>query len=65
MTTAIAIPTNGNNPSFASSVQDIPLDRIRESKTNLTRPTFCTTANERVYITASGREIEFGGTTGL
>ncbi len=27
----------------------------------LTRPSFCTTANERVYITAEGCEIEFGG----
>ena len=31
----------------------------------LTGPTFCTTANERVYITASGCETECGGTRGL
>src|SRR5579862_8328643 len=30
--------------------------------TALTRPTFCTTVNERVYVTASGCEIELGGT---
>ncbi|MBS1842768.1 MAG: ParB/RepB/Spo0J family partition protein, partial [Acidobacteria bacterium] len=34
MTTAVAIPTNSNTTSFASSFQDIPLIRIRESKTN-------------------------------
>lgn len=31
----------------------------------MTSPSFCTTANERVYITASGCEIGFGGTHGL
>jgi PAS domain S-box-containing protein len=31
----------------------------------MTRPSFCTTASERVYITASGCETEFGGTMGL
>ena len=31
----------------------------------VTGPSFCTTANERVYITAIGSEIEFGGTSGL
>jgi gas vesicle protein len=31
----------------------------------VTRPSFCTTASERVYIAASGCEIEFGGTRGL
>lgn len=30
-----------------------------------TGPSFCTTANERVYITASGCELEFAGTRGL
>jgi ParB family transcriptional regulator, chromosome partitioning protein len=34
MTTAISIPSNGSVPSFASSVHDIPLNRISESKTN-------------------------------
>jgi hypothetical protein len=29
------------------------------------RTDFCTTANERVYITAIGCEIEFDGTRGL
>jgi hypothetical protein len=28
-------------------------------------PSFCTTANEKVYITAIGCETEFGGTRGL
>ena len=28
----------------------------------VTRPSFCTTASERVYITALGCETEFGGT---
>jgi hypothetical protein len=28
----------------------------------MTRPSFCTTASERVYITASGCETEFGVT---
>jgi hypothetical protein len=32
---------------------------------DMTRPSFCTTSSERVYITASGCEIEFGGTRGL
>jgi hypothetical protein len=31
----------------------------------LTRPIFCTKANERVYITAKGCEIGFGGTSEL
>jgi len=31
----------------------------------LTSPSFCTTASERVYITANGCEIEFGGAHGL
>jgi CRP/FNR family transcriptional regulator, cyclic AMP receptor protein len=38
---------------------------FNSSEKRLTRPTFCTKASERVYITASGREIEFGGTRGL
>jgi catechol 2,3-dioxygenase-like lactoylglutathione lyase family enzyme len=36
-----------------------------EAAVHLTRPSFCSTANERVYITAIGSEIEFGGTSGL
>ena len=28
-------------------------------------PSFCTTANQRVYITIMGREIEFAGAAGL
>jgi len=36
-----------------------------EKVMSVTRPSFCTTASERVYITASGCEIEFGGTRGL
>jgi hypothetical protein len=32
---------------------------------DVTRPIFCTTANERVYITAQGCETELGGTKGL
>ena len=35
-----------------------------ESK-DVTSPSFCTTVNERVYITASDCEIGFGGTQGL
>ena len=31
----------------------------------VTSPSFCTTANERVYITATGCEIEFGDAHGL
>jgi len=31
----------------------------------LTRPIFCTKASERVYITASGCEIELSGARGL
>ncbi len=31
----------------------------------LTSPSFCTSSNERVYITASGCEIGFGGAQGL
>jgi len=31
----------------------------------VTSPSFCTTVNERVYITAIGCETEFGGTRRL
>jgi hypothetical protein len=31
----------------------------------VTSPSFCTSCNERVYITASGCEIGFGGAQGL
>ena len=34
MTTAVPLPTNSSSPTTASSVQEIPLNRIRESKTN-------------------------------
>jgi ParB family transcriptional regulator, chromosome partitioning protein len=34
MTTAITIPSNGSIPPLVTSVQDIPLNRISESKTN-------------------------------
>jgi ParB family transcriptional regulator, chromosome partitioning protein len=37
MTTAITIPSNGSIPPLVTSVQDIPLNRISESKTNLRR----------------------------
>ena len=35
------------------------------AKDVLTSPSFCTTVSERVYITANGCEIEFGGAHGL
>ncbi len=31
----------------------------------MTRPSFCTTASERVYITATDCEIKMDGTKGL
>jgi len=31
----------------------------------VTSPSFCTTVNERVYITATDCEIGLGGTSGL
>jgi len=31
----------------------------------LTSPSFCTTTNQRVYITAGACELELGGTKGL
>jgi ParB family transcriptional regulator, chromosome partitioning protein len=34
MTMAVTIPSNGSNPHFVSSVHEIPLNRICESKTN-------------------------------
>ena len=34
MTMAVALPTNGSSPAMASSVREIPLVRICESKTN-------------------------------
>ena len=36
-----------------------------EGQVLLTGPSFCTTANERVYITAMGCELGFGGPRGL
>ena len=42
---------------------------FRRARFNLpswvTSPSFCTTASERVYITANGCEIGFVGTPGL
>ena len=35
---------------------------MRSTIFGVTRPSFCTTGSERVYITASGCETEFGGT---
>ncbi len=43
----------------ANAVEHVP------APSEVTRPSFCTTASERVYITASGCETEFGGTRGL
>ena len=37
----------------------------RKRGVGMTRPSFCTTANERVYITARACELEFGATKGL
>ena len=34
-------------------------------KEDFTCPIFCTTTNERVYITARACELEFGATRGL
>ena len=39
--------------------------RIPIARFPVTSPSFCTKASERVYITASGREIRFSGTRGL
>ena len=38
---------------------------IRFPRLKVTGPSFCTTANERVYITAMGCELELSGLRGL
>jgi hypothetical protein len=56
---------------IADRFSHIPDDDRREpgevklSESQLTRPSFCTTANERVYITAQGCETLPGGGYGL
>jgi len=44
---------------------DLSAGADRELFIDLTSPCFCTTASERVYITANGCEIGFVGTPGL
>ncbi len=41
------------------------LSLLIAAATGVTSPSFCTTTNERVYITARACELEFGGTRGL
>jgi hypothetical protein len=51
---------------MACVAQDVVADQARRKlPVSVTGPRFCTTARERVYITASGREIELGRTRGL
>ena len=38
---------------------------LLQARQRLTRPSFCTTASERVYITATDCEIKMDGTKGL
>src|SRR5277367_7056295 len=45
-------------------VLQIPIDRLANAGFELTSPSFCTTTNERVYITARACELEFGGIGG-
>ena len=47
---------NFNGRGFINKIKDLSA---------LTSPSFCTRANERVYITARGCETEFGGTREL
>jgi len=41
------------------------IDKLPIEMGIVTSPSFCTTASERVYITARAFEFEFGGTKGL
>ena len=40
-------------------------NNVKHLEFSVTSPSFCTTASERVYITANGCEIGFVGTPGL
>jgi len=50
---------------FPSVSGNSDLFKLGDARAEVTGPSFCTTANERVYITASGCETEFVGTRGL
>ena len=53
------------NRTYGVPVRALADFHAAPSRDHLTSPSFCTTASERVYITARAFEFEFGGTKGL